>query len=58
MLYRVKIDNTFSGVVFEFNNYEDAMNFIGMVIDAGYRETDEGVYKLSASIIKDEEVGL
>lgn len=47
LFYRVKIDNTFSGLSFDFLNWDDAMNFMGMVVHYGkYANadgTEEGV---------------
>ncbi len=47
LFYRVKIDNTFNGLSFDFLNWDDATNFMGMVVDYGkYANadgTEEGV---------------
>lgn len=47
LFYRVKINNTFTGLSFDFLNWDDATNFMGMAIDYGKYtnadETEEGV---------------
>lgn len=35
LFYRVKINNTFTGLSFDFLNWDDATNFMGMAIDYG-----------------------
>ena len=39
LFYRVKINNTYTGLSFDFLNWDDATNFMGMAIDYG-RYTD------------------
>lgn len=47
LFYRVKINNTYTGLSFDFLNWDDATNFMGMAIDYGRYtnadETEEGV---------------
>ncbi len=35
LFYRVKINNTYTGLSFDFLNWDDATNFMGMAIDFG-----------------------
>lgn len=35
LTYRVTINNTYRGLVFNFTNWDDATNFAGMVVDYG-----------------------
>lgn len=37
-MYFVDIEGTFTGVQFKFKNYDDAINFIGMVVEYGTRD--------------------
>lgn len=47
LTYRVKLSNTYGGLTFDFANWDDATNFMGMAVDYGkYTNTDgeeEGV---------------
>lgn len=47
LTYRVTLNNTYRGLSFDFTNWDDATNFMGMAIDYGkYTNTDgeeEGV---------------
>ena len=40
LTYRVTMNNTYSGLSFDFTNWDDATNFAGMVVDYGkYTDT-------------------
>ena len=45
-MFKVKISETYSGVEWNFKNFDDAMNFIGMAIEYGAYNDQ----KLTASI--------
>ena len=40
--YRVTLNNTYSGLAFDFVNWDDATNFAGMVVDYGSYENSSG----------------
>ena len=52
MKYRVELDYTYTGVYFDFNDFGEAMNFMGMVIESGTRFNDDGTpsKKIKATI--------
>ena len=52
MIYRVLIDETYSGVVFDFDVLEDAIAFTKSVVDAGHRETER--LKATITVILEE----
>ena len=52
MKYRVELDYTYTGVYFDFNDFGEAMNFMGMAIESGTRFNDDGTpsKKIKATI--------
>lgn len=52
MRYRVELDYTYTGVYFEFGDFNEATNFMGMAIESGTRYNDNGSVstKIKASI--------
>lgn len=40
--YRVTINNTYRGLLFDFPNWDDAINFAGMAVDFGKYTNTEG----------------
>lgn len=41
-IYRVTISHTFNNVYFDFNNWDDAVNFMGMVVEYGIHKNKDG----------------
>lgn len=42
LTYRVTLNNTYRGLSFDFTNWDDATNFMGMAVDYGkYTNTDD-----------------
>lgn len=41
-IYRVTISYTFNYVYFDFNNWDDAVNFMGMVVEYGIHKNKDG----------------
>lgn len=42
LTYRLKMNNTFDGLTFDFVNWDDATNFAGLVIDFGKYTNRDG----------------
>lgn len=42
LTYRLKMNNTFDGLTFDFANWDDATNFAGLVIDYGKYTNRDG----------------
>jgi hypothetical protein len=42
IIYRVTLNNTYSGLAFDFTNWDDATNFAGMAVDYGSYENSSG----------------
>lgn len=61
-IYRVQLDNTYTGLTFDFVDYGDAMGFIGFALESGrYRNSTKGTCEpvsVSIDLIEEEEVGL
>ena len=60
-IYRVKLDQTYTGLRFDFVDYGDAMGFIGSALENGRYNSSKGECEhISATIeiIEEEEVGL
>lgn len=59
-MYRVTLENTFTGLTFDFLDFGDAVGFIGLAIENGSYSKIVGVEPVKATIscISSEEVGL
>ena len=53
MIYRVEIDETYTNVVFDFDDINDAVDFAKTVISAGHR--DDKHLKAYVSVIIEED---
>lgn len=42
LTYRLKLSNTFTGLTFDFANWDDVTNFAGLVIDYGKYTNSDG----------------
>ena len=51
LTYRVTMNNTYSGLSFDFTNWDDATNFAGMAVDYGkYKDTKGAVENVRVTI--------
>ena len=55
-MYTVTINNTYSGLKFRFYNFDDAMNFVGMVVERGEYTSVNGETESVRAIVEFEEV--
>lgn len=56
-MYFVKLNQTYSGTVFKFRNFDEAVNFIGVAVEYGtYTNTDGTVEPIKATMWFEEEV--
>ena len=53
MIYRVTIDETYIGVVFDFDVLEDAITFTKSAVDSGHREDQR--LKVSITVVLEED---
>lgn len=51
MYYTIKIKNTFNGLEFVFVNFDDAVNFMGLVVENGrYTNSDGTIEPVSVTM--------
>ena len=50
-MYYVKINESYSGLLFKFLNFDDAMNFVGMIAENGtYTDTEGNATRAKATV--------
>ena len=52
-IYRVTISHTFNDVYFDFNNWDDAVNFMGMVVEYGVKKNKDGEHEAMRATIEE-----
>ena len=56
-MYYVKLNQTYSGTVFKFVNFDEAANFMGVAIEYGtYTDSDGNTEPVKATMWFEEEV--